>query len=334
MSFPDELLKWYRHNARQLPWRDTGDPYKIWLSEIILQQTRIAQGTDYYLRFINRWPTVEALARATEDEVLRMWQGLGYYSRARNLLAAAREVAKLGQFPADVAELRKLPGVGPYTAAAIASFAFNLPHAVVDGNVFRVLARHFNISTPINTSQGQRLFTTLANQLLPPRHAAAYNQAIMDFGAMVCTPAAPKCDICPMAMTCQALADHNVEQRPVKQPPAQKQTRHISYLLIICHNHTAIRRRPAGDIWQGLWEPPMYENEPVPGFDGQLIPLRQNVRHVLTHRIIIADFHLLVTDRRPDLPGEYIWVPLDRIDDYGHSRLVELLLQSARLALP
>ena len=193
MSFTTTILQWFGENGRALPWRETRDPYAIWLSEIILQQTRIDQGRPYWERFMRRWPTVEALANATEDEVLREWQGLGYYSRARNLHTAARQVVALGGFPTTIEGIKALKGVGDYTAAAIGSIAFDLPAAVVDGNVYRVLARHYGIKTPINSTEGKKEFTQLAQSLLPPQEASAFNQAMMDFGAIQCTPSAPQC---------------------------------------------------------------------------------------------------------------------------------------------
>ena len=214
--FAGRLLKWFDENGRPLPWRETRDPYQIWLSEIILQQTRIEQGRPYWERFVSRWPRVEMLANASEDEVLRMWQGLGYYSRARNLHTAARQIVERGSFPKTLEEIRQLKGVGDYTAAAIASIAFDEPVAVVDGNVYRVLARHFAIDTPIDTTDGKKVFTQLANQLLPPRQASAFNQAMMDFGAVQCMPQSPQCQLCPMADSCMALADGLVQSLPVK----------------------------------------------------------------------------------------------------------------------
>ncbi|MBR5689538.1 MAG: A/G-specific adenine glycosylase, partial [Prevotella sp.] len=209
--FTTVLLDWFRENRRPLPWRETLDPYAIWLSEVILQQTRIAQGTAYWQRFVERWPTVEALAAATEDEVLREWQGLGYYSRARNLYAAAQQIVAMGHFPDTTEEIRRLKGVGDYTAAAIASIAFDLPEAVVDGNVYRVLARHFGIDTPINSTEGKKAFKALAQELLPTGEASAFNQAMMDFGAVQCTPQSPRCLLCPLAETCVARREGRVE---------------------------------------------------------------------------------------------------------------------------
>ena len=197
--FSDTLLDWYDANGRDLPWRRTRDPYAIWLSEIILQQTRIAQGRSYWERFLQTYPDVQALAAAQEDDVLRLWQGLGYYSRARNLLAAARQIAAQGRFPDTLAGIRALKGVGDYTAAAIASFAFGIPAAVVDGNVYRVLARHFGIPTPVGSTAAKKEFTALAQSLLPPERPGDFNQAMMDFGATLCTPASPACARCPLA---------------------------------------------------------------------------------------------------------------------------------------
>lgn len=328
MDFAEHILQWYRRHGRELPWRATRDPYRIWLSEVILQQTRIAQGMDYWLRFVERWPTVHDLARASEDEVLRQWQGLGYYSRARNLHLAAQQVDALGQFPGTLEALRELKGVGDYTAAAIASMAFGIDAAVVDGNVYRVLARHYGIDTAINTTQGKRLFTELAQSLLPKGHAAEFNQGMMDFGATQCTPQSPHCDICPLAITCDALHSHRVDQLPVKQKKTEVKTRRLQYVYIRCQGQTAIHRRAAGDIWQGLWEPLLCEDKPLAQFAGKITLLRQGVKHVLTHRILLADFWLLETDQRPPLPPDYIWVNEADLDHYALPRLIEKLLES------
>ena len=327
-SFTSTLLKWFSENGRQLPWRETRDPYAIWLSEIILQQTRIQQGMAYWERFMQRWPRVEDLARATEDEVLRMWQGLGYYSRARNLHTAARQILALGHFPCTLDEIKALKGVGDYTAAAIGSIAFDLPAAVVDGNVYRVLARHFGIDTPINTTEGKHTFTALAQELLPPKQASAFNQAMMDFGAIQCTPQSPRCLLCPLQETCVALREGRVEGLPVKLKKLQVKTRRLTYVYIRCQGMTAIHRRGEGDIWQGLWEPLLYEDAPLPPFCGKLTLLRKGVKHVLTHRILLADFYLLECDECPSLPSDYVWIGEQDIENYGVPRLVELLLEA------
>ena len=315
------LLRWFRENGRDLPWRQTHDPYAIWLSEIILQQTQVKQGWEYWERFMRRWPKVEDLAAATEDEVLREWQGLGYYSRARNLHFAAKQIVEMGGFPRTIEGLRSLKGVGDYTAAAIGSIAFGLPAAVVDGNVYRVLARHFGIDTPINSTEGKKVFAAMAQEHLPVSEASDYNQAIMDFGAIQCTPQSPHCSDCPLMESCVALRSGRVGELPVKQKTLKVRERHLIYIYMRCLGFVAIHRRGAGDIWQGLWEPLLVEKVP----EGAQL-LRQNVKHVLTHRILLADFYLWEVAERPTLPDGYIWVKEEQLDDYAVPRLVERLV--------
>lgn len=347
-EFVTTLLGWFRENGRELPWRGTKDPYAIWLSEIILQQTQVRQGWDYWQRFMRRWPTVEALAAATEDEVLREWQGLGYYSRARNLHAAARQVVAMGAFPTTVEGLRSLKGVGDYTAAAIGSIAYGLPVAVVDGNVYRVLSRHFGISSPIDTTAGKHTFTALAQSLVDSLKStrdtsnySLYNQAIMDFGALQCTPQRPDCDGCPLQPTCVAQREGRVAELPLKQGRLTVRERRLTYIYIRCQHMTALHRRGAGDIWQGLWEPFLVEQEhkgalapkktadafgSLAPFSALLTPLKTNVKHVLTHQILYADFWLLDIEERPVLPADYVWVSEDDVGDYGVPRLIEKML--------
>ena len=341
MTFTTTIVAWFRENGRELPWRDTRDAYAVWLSEVILQQTRIEQGRPYWERFMRRWPTVEALAQASEDEVLREWQGLGYYSRARNLHKAAKQIVERGGFPTTIEGLRSLKGVGEYTAAAIGSFAFNLPAAVVDGNVYRVLSRHFGISTPINTTEGKKEFALLAQSLFPSRRNGAeidspslgegqgvgscYNQGLMDFGAMVCTPQSPQCLRCPLQESCVAFREGRVAALPVKEKTLKVKERHLSYIYIRCNGYTAIHRRPAGDIWQGLYEPWLVEKVQC-----DAVLLRRNVKHVLTHRILYADFWLWETNERPTLPDDYFWIREEEIENYGVPRLVELLLETIK----
>lgn len=373
MEFANTIISWFRENGRALPWRETRDPYAIWLSEIILQQTRIAQGWEYWERFMAQYPTVQDLAAAHEDEVLKLWQGLGYYSRARNLHTAAKQIVALGHFPDTLEGIKQLKGVGDYTAAAIGSFAFDIPAAVVDGNVYRVLARYFGIDTPINSTQGKKEFAALAQSLLPSSKAsdslsslslvAAYNQAMMDFGAIQCTPQSPKCLLCPLAETCEAMRTNRVAELPVKQKTMKVKTRHLSYIYIRCKGETAIHRRGEGDIWQGLWEPFNASDiaeacaspssaqaslssikfstslTKLSSFKKELAAdlhlsnvdalqlLAQDVKHVLTHRILFADFYLLETETRPQLPDDYIWIKEEEIEDYGIPRLIELLLE-------
>ena len=323
MSFTTTILEWFKENGRSLPWRETRDPYAIWLSEIILQQTRIEQGRPYWERFMKQWPTVEALAQATEDEVLREWQGLGYYSRARNLHTAAQQVVAMGGFPTTLEGIKALKGVGDYTAAAIGSIAFDLPAAVVDGNVYRVLARHYGISTPINTTEGKKEFTQLAQSLLPPQQASAFNQAMMDFGAIQCTPSNPQCLQCPLQDSCIAFREGRTDALPVKQKTLKVKERQLTYIYIRCNGYTAIHRRPAGDIWQGLYEPWLTEQVP----QGAVLQ-RQHVKHVLTHRILYADFWLGEVDKRPTLPEGYFWIKEDEVGNYGVPRLIELLIET------
>ena len=328
-DFALTLLRWFRENGRDLPWRQTHDPYAIWLSEIILQQTQVKQGWEYWERFMRHWPTVEDLAAATEDEVLREWQGLGYYSRARNLHYAAQQIVALGHYPNTLEEIKQLKGVGDYTAAAIGSIAFDLPAAVVDGNVYRVLARHLGIDTPINTTEGKKLFAALAQERLLPalnregQGAGLYNQAIMDFGAIQCTPQSPRCSDCPLMESCIALRENRVSELPVKQKTLKVRERHLIYIYVRCKGYVAIHRRGSGDIWQGLWEPWLVEKVP----EGALL-LRQNVKHVLTHRILYADFYLWEVSERPELPDDYIWIKETELDDYAKPRLIEILLES------
>ena len=233
-NISNTLIEWYEDNKRDLPWRHEPSPYQVWISEIILQQTRVSQGLSYYLRFTEKWPTVEALAQASEEEVLKLWQGLGYYSRARNLHQCAKQVVERhgGSFPADYDQLKGLKGIGSYTAAAIASIAFNLPHAVVDGNVYRVLSRLYDIDTPINNSEGMEAFASAANELLDRQRPGLHNQAMMEFGALLCTPQNPDCLHCPVQAHCLAFDHQTVMQRPVKLPKVKISTRHFNYLVL------------------------------------------------------------------------------------------------------
>ncbi len=349
-SFSETILSWYDTYGRDLPWRRTRDPYAIWLSEIILQQTRIAQGQAYWERFMAAWPNVEALAAASEDEVLRLWQGLGYYSRARNLHAAAQQIVAAGGFPDTLAGIRALKGVGDYTAAAIGSIAFGLPAAVVDGNVYRVLARHYGIETPVGSTAAKKEFTALAQSLLPADRPGDFNQGMMDFGALQCTPVAPPCAICPLAASCAALATGRVDSLPVREKGAAVQTRRFDYVYVRFRGRTAIRRRGPGDIWQGLYEPLVNDQRlKSDAHDGGGIPrnplgrcaptafdqrlkgatlLKSNVKHQLTHRTLLVDFYLWEPTEEPALPEGYIWIDEAELDRYAKPRLFELLLEA------
>ena len=345
-DFALTLLHWFRENGRDLPWRQTRDPYAIWLSEIILQQTQVKQGWAYWERFMRRWPTVEQLAEASEDEVLREWQGLGYYSRARNLHFAAKQIVALGGFPTTIEGIKGLKGVGDYTAAAIGSIAFDLPAAVVDGNVYRVLSRHFGISTPINSTEGKKEFALLAQELLPTSNlksqSSNYNQAIMDFGAIQCTPASPDCMNCPLMESCVAFRKGRVAELPVKLKTLKVQERRLTYVYIRYQGETAIHRRGEGDIWQGLYEPLLIENGEFSILNSCVPPVasdqrssaqlvKKNVKHVLTHRILCTDFYLWEPAERPQLPEDYFWIKEAELDDYAKPRLIEILLDSLTL---
>ena len=331
MNFAATLLQWFKNNGRSLPWRETNDPYAIWLSEVILQQTRIAQGMSYWERFIAQWPTINDLAAATEDEVLKAWQGLGYYSRARNLHTAAQQVANLGEFPQTFKELKLLKGVGDYTAAAIASIAFGEPVAVVDGNVYRVLSRYYGISTPIDSTKGKKEFQAFAQSLLPTNEPADYNEAIMDFGAIQCTPSSPSCTTCPLCETCVAFREQRINELPIKSKKVKQRERHFTYLYIEYKGEIAIHQRGAGDIWQGLWEFPQAEQLTSPKdaiwkTEAQL--LRKGVKHILTHQILLADIYFWQPKNYPQLPSDFIWIAKQDIENYALPRLIEILLKA------
>lgn len=264
MIFYKILINWYLDNKRDLPWRETSDPYSIWLSEIMLQQTRIAQGLPYYLAFIGAFPSVFDLAKASQDEVLKLWQGLGYYSRARNLHETAKFVAEEleGKFPDNYKDLLKLKGVGDYTASAISSFCYNEATPVVDGNVYRVLARYFDIETPINSSAGQKEFKLLAKEIMSLEDPATYNQAIMEFGALQCKPQNPLCETCPLSNSCLALRNNKIAVLPVKLKKAKLKKRYFNYLVFLSEdNKTILEQRSGKGIWEGLYQFPLLESK-------------------------------------------------------------------------
>lgn len=324
-DFAPTLLAWYATHDRPMPWKGVKNPYWIWLSEIILQQTRVAQGLPYFERFVAAYPTVKDLADAPQDEVLKLWEGLGYYSRARNLHATAQHIAYElgGTFPATYEDILQLKGVGPYTAAAIASFAYDLPHAVVDGNVFRVLARVFGIATPIDSTAGKREFGALAQTLLDANRAADYNQAIMDFGATRCTPKTPACTGCPFETTCVAYAENRVLDLPLKTKKLKKRTRYFYYFVLSHEGQQWVQQRTQKDIWQGLYEYPLLEaeqsltrpqleaylgNDLLPDTTYALQRISPPYKQQLTHQTILATFVELSLDQSATLTGA---VPLD-----------------------
>ncbi len=339
--FGPALLPWFREQQRPLPWRQTRDPYHIWLSEVILQQTRVDQGTAYWHRFVERLPTVADLAGASEDQVLRLWQGLGYYSRARNLRTAAQQVVNehSGRFPADHAALLGLKGVGDYTASAIASICFGIPEPVVDGNVYRVLARVFGIATPIDSTGGRKQFRTLASELLDRKHPGDHNQALMELGATVCTPRNPRCGECPLARKCIARAEGRIAELPVKSGKTKVRTRHFNYLLIELKGGIHLRKRTGKDIWQGLWELPLIETEKAMTSRSFPAVLRKElgagwtikephgpVKHVLSHQVIQAMFWKAVPPADHRAPADWKVVGLKALDQHGLPRLIERYL--------
>lgn len=261
--FSNSIIKWYKLNKRDLPWRNTNNPYFIWLSEIILQQTRVDQGMEYYHKFAKEFPTIKHLAKADNDKVMKLWQGLGYYSRARNLHTTAKIVVDNynGKFPTDYNDILKLKGVGEYTAAAISSFAFNKAHAVVDGNVYRVLSRVFGIDTPIDSTQGKKEFSQLANELIDKKHPATHNQSIMEFGALQCKPANPNCEACPLNTSCFAFSKQLVTSLPVKSKKIKVRNRFFNYIVLHHKGNTAIKKRTEKDIWVNLYDFPLIETE-------------------------------------------------------------------------
>jgi A/G-specific adenine glycosylase len=322
--FASTIITWYAENQRELPWRKTKDPYAIWLSEIILQQTRVAQGLPYYERLLAAFPTVRDLAEAPEASLLRLWQGLGYYSRARNLQKAAQMVMRdfNGSFPQTYEDIITLSGVGPYTAAAIASFAFDEAKAVVDGNVFRVLSRVFAIDTDIASSAARGVFTELAQSLIPASDPAGFNQAIMEFGALKCTPA-PDCSLCPLRISCAALSAHKVADFPVKSKKTKVKEIQMDYLIIEQNGQILVRERTENGIWKGLWEFYLIEDQP----DWLAMPrqaLKSPPVHLLSHRKIKCEaWHVQVPDNFDlAIPKEYVWMSPSEFESKGKSVLL------------
>ncbi len=337
--FTHRILKWYDSNARDLPWRRTSDPYLIWVSETILQQTRVAQGVGYYQRFVETFPSVQNLAEAEEDVVLKVWQGLGYYSRARNMHVAARQIMERGAFPDSYDELLQLKGVGRYTAAAICAFAFHYPVAVVDGNVYRVLSRFFGVDTPIDTSKGQKVFVELAASCLASSNPAKYNSAIMDFGALCCTPSAPHCDSCPLNDSCVALASHAIDKLPVKGHKVKVSHRFFNYFFVRSGPYTFLNRRVDDDVWRNLYEFPLIETS-MNLTEEELVRTRAfhamfstfpectlrcrklDFRHVLTHRVIHANLYEVVLPDDCVSFNSFERIKMDDLHKFPVSRLV------------
>ena len=344
MSFSEEIVSWYQLNKRDLPWRNTKDPYLIWLSEVILQQTRVAQGLSYYHLFSETFPTVAELADANEDTVLRMWQGLGYYSRARNLHKAAKMVMSEfdGVFPSQYERLLTLPGIGDYTAAAVASFSANQVYAVLDGNVFRLLARYWGLTEAINSPKGKKEFSLLANELIDAQHPAIYNQAIMEFGALQCKPKNPDCETCPLRNDCYAFNNNAIAELPVKIKKAKSRNRYFNYFIIHKDEKFLINKRGAGDIWQHLHDFPLVESiEKLSAEELALHPAvvetfgtnltfsyrSKEYKHVLSHQNIYARF-IVVEGASINLNENHSWnyVMIKDLDKLAKSKLMVCFL--------
>ena len=338
--FVSRLMEWHKNgNNRQMPWKGVKDPYKIWLSEIILQQTRVAQGTEYYLRILKAYPTIQQLAAAPDQEVFKLWEGLGYYSRCRNLLATARLITKNynGVFPASYEQLLQFPGIGPYTAAAIASFAFELPYAVVDGNVFRVLARFWGDDTPTDSANGKKHFSSIANQLINKKLPGAYNQAIMDFGATVCKPQQPLCGQCCMQKKCLARLQGNMHHLPVKEKTIQKSVRYFTYWVFEYRGKLAIRERAKGDIWQQLSEYYLAETDYPVEWNAEKVSewlselginrfviqsISSGFKQQLTHQTIHCVFISIRLQHIPSFLHSYEWVTPKQLNNRAFPQII------------
>lgn len=329
-SFHQSLYRWYDSAKRELPWRDTTDPYRIWLSEIILQQTRVQQGMDYWWRFVERFPTVEDLAEADEQEVMRLWQGLGYYSRARNLHKAAKMIVENGwaPFPNTFENVLQLPGVGEYTAGAIMSFAYDAPYPAADGNVYRVLSRLMDCDEAFDTTAGKKLFRQFAWDLLDREHPRLHNSAIMELGALFCTPGQPDCPHCPLVGHCKAVEAGTVALLPVRKERAKLRDRWLLYTVYLTKDgRTLIHQRKEKDIWQHLWEFPLTEVGSAEELG------REDFRHVLSHQRLHARFEMKRASELPELE-DYIAIRWEQLEDYGLSRLTLRFLETLSRPLP
>ena len=340
--FSKILLDWFDEHRRDLPWRHTDDPYKIWVSEIILQQTRVVQGLSYYHNFIRNFPTVKALAEADESQVLKVWQGLGYYSRARNMHAAAQSILldHGGNFPSDYDSIRQLKGVGDYTAAAITSFAFNLPYPAVDGNVLRFTARYKGLFDNIATAATRKKVTAICQEWMPAEHASTFNQAMMEMGAIQCIPANPDCNQCPFATTCYACQHHCTDTLPIKEKTTKIKDRFFHYLIYLKDNQLIIQKRTANDIWKGLYEFPLMETETDSFNLDQFLQENQirsiatpqialQKKHLLSHQRIHLTFHIIQPESLPQLTDNQQVTKLEKLPEFAVSKvtaeMVELL---------
>jgi A/G-specific adenine glycosylase len=344
MNFSDELVKWYNENKRDLPWRHTTDAYVIWLSEVILQQTRVEQGLPYFNRFAEKYPTVTAFAAAEEDEVLRLWQGLGYYSRGRNMLKTARMVMHEygGVFPDTYDELIKLKGIGEYTAAAISSFSANEARAVVDGNVYRVLSRYFGISEPINSTAGKKIFQTTANDFLNKKTPALHNQAVMEFGAMLCKPKNPACGICPVRLGCYAFKHNATTTLPVKLKKLNIKQRFFNYFLFADGDKVLMNKRLEGDIWANMYDLPMIETpmfltvdelKATPacmenfGPEFKISAVSDVKKHILTHQHLYIRF-ITLAEKPLKISPNWVFIEVENLDKLPLSKPIFIFLDN------
>jgi A/G-specific adenine glycosylase len=342
MNFADELVHWYHENKRDLPWRHTTDPYIIWLSEIILQQTRVEQGLPYFNRFLAQYPTINHFANASEDDILKLWQGLGYYSRGRNMLKTAQLIQANygGKFPSKYDELIKLKGVGDYTAAAISSFAANEPRAVLDGNVFRVLARYFGIDEPVNSTKGLKIFKQLANEVLNKTQPATHNQAMMEFGAMLCKPKNPACGICPVRMGCEAFKTNATTWLPVKLKTVKIKERFFNYFLSFKNGEVLMNKRTGNDIWNGLYDLPLIETSGIltiseitqlpetENYFGKALKIKEVYglqKHILTHQRLTIRF-IWVENEPQLLEPDWFYTNVENLNKLALPKIIFLFL--------
>lgn len=345
MDFKDLLIEWYRNNGRDLPWRRISNPYYIWVSEVILQQTRVNQGMSYYLRFVEQFPTISDLANAPADDVMKAWQGLGYYTRARNLQAGAKQVMENynGELPSTYKELLKIKGLGSYSAAAVASFAFNEVVPAIDGNVYRILSRVFGIFTSVDTSQAKKEFFNLGLELIDKQNPAVFNQAIIDFGALVCTPRLAKCNECPMQEFCYAYRNNIVYSFPVKGKRIVPKDRFFNYLMINHNGFTYVNRREGKDIWHSLYEFPLIETqtqvsaEELIQLDGwkdflgkgdvRIMSISEPIKHQLSHLTLYARFIIIEVDKVPyKIKTDFRKVSISNLHELSVPRLIDLYL--------
>ena len=326
MAFAETLIAWYDDHKRDLPWRGETDPYKIWVSEIILQQTRVQQGWDYYLRFLDNFPTVKALAEADEERVLKVWQGLGYYSRARNMHAAAREIMSEhhGKFPQTYDKILSLKGIGKYTAAAVASIAFRLPYPAVDGNVIRIVSRIFGICDDVTQPAVVKRITTICETQIDHKQPGVFNQAAMDFGALQCTPKNPKCDECPFQSNCYALNNNLTDILPIKKKKAEQKHRFFHYTVYLTNNQTVIEKRTGSDIWRNMYQFPLTETDSEEWSEHPVF----STREVLSHQIIHAAFYIKNVKKLPKTTDCQVVIYFDNIEKYPMPKIMTLFLKS------